>query len=238
MHKVIIAQARFGSSRLPGKVLYPLIDRPMLGHVVDRLKAVQAADRVVVAIPDKPADDIVADWCEVLGVDVFRGSEDDVLGRYLQAARHFSADVVIRVCCDAPMLDPAVIDRAIELYLEQRNSVDYLSNVRVRTFPRGQSVEVMNVSVLERMDRLADKPNQREHVTPYLLEHPNQFRVAEFRAERDWSHYNWTVDTADDLEFVRQVYQRLYRPGEMFGMQEILNLLEADPDLASKGELK
>ena len=232
---VLIAQARFRSSRLPGKVLCLIAGRTMLAHVVDRLERCRNADRIIIATSDHPADDVVAGEAESLGADVFRGSEQDVLGRYLAAARHAAADVVIRVCADAPLLDPAVIDSAVDLYGQQRDNVDYVSNMMHRTFPRGQSVEVMRTSVLEKLDRLAGDPHEREHVTPYLLEHTNQFRVADYRYERDLSQMNWTVDTPEDLAFVREVYDRLYRGGEVFGMIDVLTLLDADPQLASQG---
>jgi len=244
MRKVIIAQARLRSSRLWGKVLYPILDRPMVAHVIERLTNVTLADLVVVATSDNPADNVIADWAEAVDygeavpVRVFRGSEDDVLGRFLAAARYFNADQVIRVCCDAPLLDPQVIDRAIGRYLDQGGGIEYLGNMLHRTFPRGQSVEVMDVQVLEKLDRVSHEPHQREHVTPYLLEHPDQFRIEDYLNDRDLSQMNWTVDTIDDLEFVREVYRRLYRPGKIFGMMEVVELLDNDPDLAGKGALR
>ncbi|NLX06410.1 MAG: NTP transferase domain-containing protein [Phycisphaerae bacterium] len=238
MYKVLIAQARFGSSRLPGKVLYPIAGRPMLAHVIDRLRAVRRADLVVVATSYNPVDDIVADWAKVLETQVFRGSEEDVLSRYVAASKHYKADLVVRVCCDAPLIDPVVIDRAIEQYLEHRDSVDYVSNMMTRTFPRGQSVEVIRPLVLEELDIRAADPHQREHVTPYLLENPTHFRVSEYLNSIDLSGMNWTVDTRDDLLFVREVYNRLYKPGKIFGMSDVLRLLEANPELAAKGSIK
>lgn len=235
---VLIAQARFRSSRLPGKVLYPIAGRPMLAHVIDRLARCQNADRVVVATSDQLSDDIVADWCAALAVDVFRGSEHDVLARYVAAAKHYAADVVIRVCADAPLLDPGVIDGAVELYRQHESDADYVSNMMHDTFPRGQCVEVMRVDVLDKLDRLATEPGQREHVTPYLLKNTDQFRVADYRHHPDLSHMNWTVDTADDLAFVREVYDRLYRNGQVFGMIDVLGLLETDPELARRGMLR
>lgn len=235
MRTVIIAQARMNSTRLWGKVLYPLEGRPLLAHVIDRLQAVRRAALVVVATSDRSADDVVVEWARLAGAAVFRGSETDVLGRFLAAARHYQAEAVVRVCCDAPLLDPVVIDGAIELFERNQPEVEYVSNMMHRTFPVGQSVEVMSADVLTALDTRASQPHQREHVTPYLIENRSEFRVLDYLHSPDLSHYNWTVDTIRDLEFVRGVYARLYSPGRLFGMAEMLRLLAAEPDLASKG---
>jgi len=237
MKTLLIAHARFSSTRLPAKIVYPIAGRPMIAHVADRIQRCRSVDQVILATSTNPADDLVATWCDALNVPCFRGSETDVLSRFLAAARHFGADVVVRVCADAPLLDPAVIDAAVEQYRRSADTVDYVSNMMTRTFPRGESVEVMKRSVLETMDRRATEPHQREHVTPYLLEHRDEFRTADYLHTSDLSHMNWTVDTRADWEFVCAVYDRLYRENNRFGMDDVLRVLADDPALARSGDL-
>ncbi|MGE0441748.1 MAG: NTP transferase domain-containing protein [Gemmatimonadales bacterium] len=208
MKTVAIVQARMTSSRLPGKVLADLDGAPMLERVVSRLRAASRVDAVWVACTDGRADDPVAEWCDGAGVPVWRGSETDVLGRYTGAAGASEADVIVRITADCPLLDPGVVDLVLAALADR--GVDYATNVLERSYPRGLDVEAFTRAALERMDRLGHSAESREHVTlGPRLEHPESFTVTNVRGPDDDSDLRWTVDTAEDLAFVRSLYQAL-----------------------------
>lgn len=229
MTTVAIVQARMGSTRLPGKVLADLGGRPMLARVLERLGRSRTLDLVVVATTTEPADDTVARLCEELRVPVYRGSEDDVLERYAEAARRFGADVVVRITADCPLLDPEVVDRVVEHF--HTEGADYASNTLERTFPQGLDVEVFRAEALALAAREAREPWERAHVTPFLYRHPDRFALASLTQDRVAARHRWTVDTAEDLELARKLYARL---GDSDGgWLEALNLVERDPSLAA-----
>jgi glutamate-1-semialdehyde aminotransferase/spore coat polysaccharide biosynthesis protein SpsF (cytidylyltransferase family) len=219
-----------GSSRFPGKVLEDLSGRPMLWHVVDRVRGARRVERVVVATTDRAVDDPIARFCAQENIACFRGDEQDVLDRFYQAARADHADVVVRITADCPLIDPEVIDKVVERF--QRGDCDYVSNAIRYTYPDGLDTEVFSFAALERAWREAGKPSEREHVTPYLR--TGKFRVANVESEIPVSpaQYRWTVDHPADLEFVRKVYAAFSRNGE-FGFREIFDLLKERPDLAT-----
>ena len=209
MNIVAVIQARMTSSRLPGKVLADIEGAPMLARVVERVRRSRLVTAVVVACTDRDEDDPVAGWAASAGLPVFRGSEDDVLGRFVGAANRAGADVIIRITADCPLIDPEVLDRAIE-ELTDHPGADYTSNVIERSYPRGLDVEVFTREALARMDRLGRSAASREHVTiPVRLEHPGAFVVRHVRHPVDDSDLRWTVDTLEDLEWVRLVYRAL-----------------------------
>jgi glutamate-1-semialdehyde aminotransferase/spore coat polysaccharide biosynthesis protein SpsF (cytidylyltransferase family) len=219
-----------GSSRFPGKVLEDLSGRPMLWHVVHRVRGAGRVERVVVATTDRAVDDPIARFCAQENIACFRGDEQDVLDRFYQAARADHADVVVRITADCPLIDPEVIDKVVERF--QRGDCDYVSNAIRYTYPDGLDTEVFSFAALERAWREAGKPSEREHVTPYLR--TGKFRVANVESEIPVSpaQYRWTVDHPADLEFVRKVYAAFSRNGE-FGFRAIFDLLKERPDLAT-----
>ncbi len=210
MKVIAIIQARVGSSRLPGKVLADLDGAPMIDRVIQRAGAASRVSEVWVASSDLPADDQLADHCRAAGVPVARGPERDVLARFRLAAAMAEADVVVRLTGDCPLLDPTVIDRVIAEVTSQYPRIDYAANVLERSFPRGLDTEAFTVAALERMDRLGQTPASREHVTlGPRSEDPGAFTVRSVRAAGQDSDLRWTVDTAEDLAFVRDLYQAL-----------------------------
>lgn len=231
---VAIVQARMGASRLPGKVLMDIAGEPMLVRVVDRVKAARGADTVVVATSDNPADDAVARLCAERGIPCFRGSEHDVLDRFHGACKAYGGSAVVRITADCPLVDPAVIDKVIDRF--RSGDCDYATNVLRYTYPDGLDVEVFSAEALTRAQREAVDAAHREHVTVYIRT-TGKFRVAGVESEVDLStrNYRWTVDEPHDLEFVRAVYARLGRSNP-FGMNDVLALLEREPQLASKSE--
>ncbi|MFT3694227.1 MAG: glycosyltransferase family protein [Kofleriaceae bacterium] len=205
MRTVAIVQARLGSSRLPGKVLLDLGGDTMLGRVVERLRAARTIDDIVIATTDKSSDDPVVTEAARLGVNVWRGPEQDVLARYVGAARNFYAGAVVRITSDCPLLDPETVDKVVNAL--RGAPCDYASNVHVRTYPRGLDTEAFYLETLERIYRLATSAAAHEHVTAYLLEKPDAFALRHVTSDTDDSDLRWTVDTEEDLALVRALYE-------------------------------
>lgn len=223
MRVVAIVQARMGSSRLPGKVLEVVVGQPLLGHLLDRLARVPQFDDVVVATTTHPQDERIVAFCQERGATYFRGSEEDVLGRYYEAAAQAQADVVVRITSDCPLMDPLVAEQVVAHFLSERSDFDYVSNTFDPSFPRGMNVEVFTFAALKRAYQEATAPEEREHVTPYIYRHPDLFRLGSFQ-------YRLTVDTSDDLQLVRQIFEALYPTHPNFSLQEIYELLRLHPE--------
>jgi len=226
---VVIVQARMGSSRLPGKVLIDLGGQTVLARVVQRLKRAALANQIVVATSMAAKDDGVVSECERIPVHCFRGSEHDVLDRYYTCAKHYAPDTVVRITADCPLIDPEIVDRTIQAFLD--NACDYASNTLVPTYPRGLDVEVFTSAALADAYREACHSYEREHVTPYLYEHPELFRLVSVMGDADHSQYRWTLDTAEDLKLLRAIYSRFSNRGD-FGWREVLDLMQREPQLA------
>ncbi|MFC1961608.1 cytidylyltransferase domain-containing protein [Chloroflexota bacterium] len=220
---VAIIQARMESTRLPGKVLMELAGQPMLARVVARSSRARNVGTVVVATTIRPADDAVISLGEKRGWSLFRGSAEDVLDRYYQAASAFRADVVVRITADCPLVEPEIIDRAVAAYLSRYPEIDYVSNTVQRSFPRGLDTEVVGFAALERAWREDKDTSRREHVTPYLWRQPDSFKIGNVTSDVDYSGMRWTVDTIEDLTFVRKIYDHFR--GDGFGWKEVVDLL-------------
>lgn len=224
-----IVQARFSSSRLPGKVLAPILGQPMLARQIERVRRARRIDRLVVATSDDTTDDPVADLANDLEVPCFRGSLDDVLDRFIGAARAYAASDVVRLTGDCPLADPKLIDAVIATY--RGSGADYASNTNPPTYPDGLDVEVVSMAALERAWRQSTTLSEREHVTLHIHQRPTEFRLVNHAGQGDLSSLRWTVDAPEDLAFVRAVYEALYRTKRDFGTADILALLARQPDL-------
>jgi spore coat polysaccharide biosynthesis protein SpsF (cytidylyltransferase family) len=229
MTTLAIIQARIGSTRLPGKVLMDLGGRTVLGRVIRRLRRSQHITKIVVATTTVPADEAIVRECECLGIACFRGSEDDVLDRYYQTLRVNSADAVVRITSDCPLIDPQLVDETIRVFADEH--ADYASNVFPRTYPRGLDTEVFTSAALERAWREAREPHEREHVTPYFYERPESSRLASMSGTVDYSQYRWTLDTPADLELLRAIYSRFDNRDD-FHWQDVIALMKREPELA------
>jgi spore coat polysaccharide biosynthesis protein SpsF len=219
-----------GSTRLPGKVLADICGRTMLERVARRAQRAARPHKVVVATTTREEDDAVAAEAARLGLQAFRGAEEDVLCRFAQAAEAVSADVVVRVTADCPFLDPDLLDKVVRAFTESRPPADLASNVIERTYPRGLDVEVVATSALQVADREARDSHQRSHVTPFLYEHPGRFRVVSVTGDEDHTSERWTVDTAEDLLFARELCSRLADP-DGANWRDVLTALEKEPEL-------
>lgn len=228
MRTVIVVQARMTSTRLPGKVLLPLAGEPMLVRLLERLRRVQRAQDIVIATTTNAADDLIAALCAQQGVPCHRGSEHDVLSRYAGAARLHGANMVVRITSDCPLIDPALIDQVIATYEE--GDSDYVSNMLPPTWPYGMAVEVFSAAALAQAHAEATQAAEREHVTPFLYWHPERYRLRNVASPVDLSQHRWTVDTAEDYELVRRLFEHLMPTHPHFTQVDVLALLEQHPD--------
>jgi len=230
-----IVQARLGSTRLPGKALLPIAGRPMLAHVLARTLAVPGVHQVVLATTVSPEDDGLEQVAASLGVSTIRGSVDDVLDRFHSALCAHPADTIVRITADCPLLDPEVSGRVVADYVAHREDADYVSNVEPATYPDGLDTEIVSAAALDRAWREARLPSDREHVTTYIRTRKHGFRLRNVECPgADLSGHRWTVDEPRDLDFVRAIYDELGGDGRrIFGMHEVLALLERRPDLSA-----
>lgn len=226
-----IIQARMGSARLPNKVLMDIESNPLLWHVINRLGFSKEIDEIILAIPDTKENDVLEQFAKQQKIKYFKGSENDVLSRYHQAAEKFACEVVVRVCADRVAIDPEITDLVIKKHLI--GDADYTSNTLKPTFPAGQEVEVFNINVLQRAESEGTQPYQREHVTPYIYLHPEIFNLQNIEAEGGLRRpeIRLTVDTKEDFELVSQIYKHLYRSQNVFDTKAIINLLDKYPEL-------
>ncbi len=230
MRTVAFIQAHMGSSRLPGKVLLDLAGSSVLSRVVARVRRFRRIDEAWVVTSILPVDDVIEKACAGWKIPVFRGSDADVLDRFYRAARSARADACVRITSDCPLIDPGVSDRVIRAFQEASPPVDYASNKIPQSFPRGLDTEVFTATALERAWREAKEPYQRAHVTIYLYENPGAFRLLPVTSDVDRAGWRWTVDTAEDLAFVREIYAR-FAPRDDFSWEEVLELLRREPAL-------
>ena len=227
MRIVAIIQARMGSSRLPGKILMPLAGRPVLRHVIERARMSGVFARVVVATTDRSIDDEVAALAEDWGALAVRGNEADVLSRFGLAAEASSADVIMRITADCPLIDPDVLAAMVSRFVTEQ-PLDLMSNCIRRTFPRGLDAELFTRAALDIMLRDASTQPQREHVTPYLYANPQLFRIVEFCNERNVSHVRLTLDTPEDFDLLDRVFASVPNPDDI-RLRDIERILDANP---------
>lgn len=226
-----IIQARMGSTRLQGKVMKKIADKTILEHVIERVKQSKLIDVIVIATTTLERDDIIETVSLNCGVEVFRGSEEDVLSRYYYAAKENNLDIVVRITSDCPLIDPKVLDNIVSFY--KSNDYDIVSNagadITTRTYPRGLDTEVFSFKMLEDAFNKADEKYQREHVTPYIYENANN--IYYYKNDVDYSKYRWTLDTEEDFQLISEIYKHLYSGKHDFYLEEIIDLFEKNQDL-------
>ena len=228
---VAIIQARMGSTRLPGKVLKKILNKPMLQYVIDQVKCATCIDDLVVATTTNSKDEQIVEFCKNASVNCFRGSEDNVLSRYYHAAKKYSADCVVRVCSDSPLIDPSVIDRVVKIFTEDGANYDYVSNTLNQTYPLGMNVEVFSLEALEKSFLNHAGEYQREHVTPYIYQNTNLFKIFKEQLEVDYSHLRLTVDEKQDFILVKEIIKEIQSINETFRMSDIIGLYNSNPNL-------
>ena len=217
-----------GSTRLPGKIMLPIHEGiTVIAHVIKQLKQSKFCDQIIVATTINKEDDIIIEFLKKNSILHFRGSSDDCLDRYYQCAKSFLASTIVRITCDNPLIDPTLIDDAIQLF--RSGQYDYVTNCKPRSFPQGTEVEVFSFDALEKAWKKAKKPSEREHVTPYFYNNPNEFKIFNITNKENLSNRRWTVDRPEDLEFVRAIVLKIKKSPIL--MKDILELLEKEPNL-------
>ncbi len=225
------------SSRLPGKVMELIEDRPMLQHIIERLRAVDDLDDVIVATSTELEDEIIQEFCRKKNITCFAGSRDDVLDRFYNAATINNANCIVRITADCPLIESSLISKLLNLFFE--GNYEYASiaagagsiHLDDGCYPNGLDAECFSYSALSTAWKEARSKDDREHVTSFLWRQPNRFRVGSLRSSEDYSLQRWTVDHQEDLSFVRQVFAALGPNGEHFGMDDVLALLKEQPEL-------
>ena len=224
-----IMQARSSSTRLPGKVLKPILGVPMLLRQVERVSRSRQIDKLVVATSEDPSDTEIEQLCACHQIECCRGSLNDVLDRFYQVAVRFRPDHVVRLTADCPLTDPDVIDRVIEFY--KSGNFDYASNTIEPTFPDGLDVEVFRAQCLYEAWKEATLSSEREHVTPFIYRRPARYGIGGYRNTTDLSALRWTVDEDVDFQLVTKIYESLYPQKQDFRIDDILALLDENPHL-------
>ena len=232
MNTVMIIQARMSSSRLPGKVMLPLLNRPMLEWVITRASGSKCVNSCMVATTDDPADDPIAEWCTEKSVPVYRGSQYDVLDRYYQAAKAANADVIIRVTADCPLIDPALIDALFEF--RDKEQADFAANRLPppwhRTYPIGLDTEIISMEMLETAWNQAEEKFEREHVMPWFYDTPGRCKVAIMDHDEDMGMHRWTVDTPEDYRMMCKLFEKIDDP-ETAHWLDVLEVIHQNPEL-------
>jgi len=226
-----IVQARMGSTRLPGKVLMKISGRPVLTHIIERLKRAKLLKQIIIATTDQPIDRPIVKILKRMPVKIFRGSQDDVLDRYYQAAKIYKLGTIVRITADCPLIDPQIIDQLLRYYLKNKARFDYLG--LPKNYPEGIDTEVFTFSALRKAWQEAKLPSEREHVTPYLYKHPEIFRLGRMPPglKGNFSQIHLSVDEDSDLKLVREVFKKLYHPSRIFYTQDVLRLFKKEPQL-------
>jgi len=224
-----ILQARMTSSRLPGKVLKPVLGEPMMGRQIERLRRSRSLGRLVTATSTDPSDDAIVHYCATIGCPTYRGSLQDVLSRYAGALEAFGpADHVVRLTADCPLADWRAIDEVIALHLE--TGADYTSNTVDRSFPKGLDVEIFRAALLPEIAAATEDPYDREHVTPFFYRNPDRFRIEQLVRPERHDEVRWTVDTPEDFAFATAVYEALYPGKPAFDSDDIWTVEHAVRD--------
>jgi spore coat polysaccharide biosynthesis protein SpsF len=226
-----IIQARVGSTRLPSKVFAEIEGKPFLWHVVNRLKQSKYLDSIIIATTINKNDDIIASWSEENDVKCYRGSENNVLERYYEAAKHYSSETIIRITADDPFKDYQIMDAVIEKF--QTEGVDFACNNNPPSYPEGIDIEVFSFEAIEKAYLNAKSTFEKEHVTQYFYKNPETFKISNLKNKENLSSLRWTVDEEKDLVMTRKVYSELFPIKEVFLMNDILELINEKPEIAA-----
>jgi|SaaInlStandDraft_2_1057019.scaffolds.fasta_scaffold130699_1 spore coat polysaccharide biosynthesis protein SpsF len=227
---IALIQARMASTRLPGKVLLPILDKPVLWHIHNRLKYSTKIDKICISTSTDISDDPIETFAKNNNILCYRGSPDNLVSRHLDAAKLFNADLIVRITADDPLVDPKIIDELITLY-EKNHRLHFLSNSKDHTYPVGLEVEIFPICTLENLLPISNNPIFYEFfISNYILEHPEKFRTAHITLNSP-KNQRWTLDYPEDYEFIKQIFSNLFKKSEIFHMDEILDFLEKNPHL-------
>ncbi|MGN6638136.1 MAG: cytidylyltransferase domain-containing protein [Mucilaginibacter sp.] len=231
---LIVVQARMGSSRLPGKVMLPLLGKSLLARMIERLQMVCRPAQIIIATSVNSEDDIIEQEAVNIDVPCFRGSPENLLERHYLASVKHNADIVLKIPSDCPLIDPRIVDEVLDFFFDHPGKYDYVSNLHPATWPDGNDVEVMTMYCLGKTWRMATRHLELEHTTPYIWENPDQFRVGNvsWDSDKDYSmSHRFTIDYSEDYEFIKRVYEELYPTDPAFSCQDIVELLTKNPEI-------
>lgn len=224
-----------GSTRLPGKVLMKLEGKTILEHVVNRLKLSNYINDIIIATTLNEEDQKIVELAEKIHVNYFRGSEKDVLGRYYYAAKQFQSEIIVRITSDCPLVDYEILDKMLSIFIEKynKNNIDYLSNTDVveTTFPRGLDIEIFTFNAIKKAFLEGKKEYEREHVTPYIYQNPNKFKLYGYMNDTNYSSYRLTVDTIEDFNVIKFIYDKCYSEKEYFNLNDVIEVLKDHPEI-------
>jgi len=213
-----------GSTRLKGKVMKPIKGKPVIFYLLSQLKKSKLIDKIVVATSTKKENDVLVKFVKSLGFDVFRGSENDVLKRFYDCAKRYKAEIIVRITGDEPLIDPFIVDRVIRDHLSKK--ADYTSTKLKRTIPQGLDVEVFSINTLKVIYKLSKTKYEREHVTPFIYNNPNKFKINSFQTKKRYSpDLILTLDTLKDFKFIKRIIEKLYKERKIIKMEEIIKFV-------------
>jgi len=223
-----------GSSRLPGKVMLPLLGKSLLARMIERLQMIRYPVSLIIATSENEEDDLIVQEAEALEIEWFRGSEHNLLKRHYYAAKLLDAAFVVKVPSDCPLIDPRAVDRVLDYFFRSASKIDYVSNLHPATWPDGNDVEIVTIECLERTWKNANRPLELEHTTPYIWENPDLFNIGNVAWEtgKDYSmSHRFTIDYLEDYQFIERVFEELYPSNPNFSCQDIIDLLEREPGI-------
>lgn len=221
-------QARTGSSRLPKKVLAKIENKPMIWHVINRVKKIKSVKQIALITTKNESDKILLEIAKKNNIIGFAGDENDVLKRHYQCALKINADPIIRITGDCPLIDPALVEKILRFYLN--SNYDYVSNTIIPTFPDGLDTEIFSFATLKKIIHQAKLKSEREHVTIYITKNKKLFKIFNYKNEKDLSQFRWTVDRKQDLKLVRTIYSKM-KPKTIFTMDDVLKIISQNPHL-------
>ena len=229
----LLLQARMGSSRLPEKILLPVLDKQLLKLTIERINQSKFVEEVILLIPDASTDDILESFAIDEKIKFFRGNEKNCLDRHYQAAKYFDIDVFAKTTSDCCLIDSRVIDEVIELYFSKSPDCDYVSNICPPTFPDGLDIEVFNFSTLEKTWELAKSDFDKEHTTTFIRNNPNLFKIINHEHSKSnlFKKHRWCLDFEDDYLFIKTIFEKLYLNNNNFSMENILELLDNNEEI-------
>lgn len=231
---VIVVQARMSSSRLPGKVLMPILGKTLLSRMIERLQMIKHQAQIVIATSEEASDDVIEQEALKINVPCYRGNLNNLLDRHYQVAKKWNADIVLKIPSDCPLIDPRVIDTVLDFYFANEGQYDYVGNLHPATYPDGNDVEIMTLTCIEKAWKEATRSLELEHTTPYIWENPDKFRIANvaWNTGLDYSmSHRFTIDYEADYQFIKRVFEELYPAKPDFSCDDILALLDQKPEI-------
>jgi len=224
----VMIQVRSSSTRLPKKALKKIEGKPIIWHMINRVKKIKSVEQIILITTQKKEDRIFLKIAKENGILAFQGSEHDVLDRHYQCAIQYDADPILRITSDCPLIDPLLVEKMLQIFL--KNNYDYVTNREPPTFPDGLDTEIIAFSALKKTTKYAKMSSEREHVTSYITKNSNKFKIFNYRNKKDLSHLRWTVDEKRDLDFVKKIYFQM-KPKTLFSTNTVLKILAKEPSL-------